>query len=59
MHTHRDHTNLTEQIPESERKRYATFLIIDGDGTYTLRQEYTDALQQADDDKNNYLAHQK
>ena len=55
MYTHRAHTNLTEQVPETDRMKYGSFLMIVDDGTYSLTQAYKSAIKHAEDEKTRIL----
>ena len=44
LYVHRMRTNLTEQVPETTRKRYAPFLTMNADGTSAVSRAVTDAL---------------
>ena len=44
---HRNHTNLTEVVPATQRARFSTLLIIQQDGLYTLTDALTKAIQDA------------
>ena len=44
---HRKHTNFTEVVPATQRARFSTLLNIQQDGTYTLTDALTQAIQDA------------
>ena len=55
---HRKHTKLTEQIPEEDRLKFSSFLVVHGNGDYAVKPRFTkaiaDAKQAAEEhDKNN------
>ena len=47
LYVHRMRTNLTEQVPETTRKKYAPLLTVNADGTSATSQAFTNALQAA------------
>ena len=42
---HRKHTNLTEIVPATQRARFSMLLTIQPDGTHTLIDAFTTAIQ--------------
>ena len=46
-YVHRKHTNLTAIVPTSQRARFNTLIAIQPDGTYTLTDALTQAIQDA------------
>ena len=58
-HVHRQHTNLQEVVPESERQKFTQVVSIAQNGAYTLTNVFTSAISNAQSERERLRSQQQ